>query len=126
MGLVPLLYEPRELLLKASSMILYLAVFYPQNNQYDTTATPSLTTTTTGSRLASIVRVIIKYVPLRLHVLLLLLVWIVVDMIPLRYFGRFTFVPLTWTSLVCAVGLTISFVRLAYDMITTTATTTKC
>ena len=64
--------------------------------------------------------------PLCLHVLLLLLVWIVVDMIPLRYFGRFTFVPLTWTSLVCAVGLTISFVRLAYDMITTTATTTKC
>ena len=105
LGVVPLLYEPREMLLKGASLMAYLATFYfiGCENQQPSAQIKS----TMISRL-------VVHVPFRWHCIALLLVWIQVDMMPIRFFGRWEFAPLALTSLACATGLLVSFLRLSY------------
>lgn len=106
MGLVPLLYEPRQLLLKGSTMICYLCAFYWYHLAYHQPVPAH-----------SWHMKWMSFVPFKLHGGLMVAVWVLVDMIPLRAFGRFEFAPLALTSLFCAFGLTISFIRLSYIMV---------
>ena len=111
LGLVPLLYEPREFLLKGTSLAAYLAAFDFWYFRHHPTTTTTTTTTTTA---------VDKDVPRGATrttwpaAVMMVLVWIQVDVLPLRWFGRWEFVPLALTSLVCATGLLISFVRLTH------------
>ncbi|GAX17068.1 alpha-1,3-glucosyltransferase [Fistulifera solaris] len=107
MGLVPLLYEPRELLLKGITFTCYLCAFYGYHKTHHQPV-PFYTR----------YRKMMMYVPYRFHGFLLAAVWIMVDLIPIRAFGRFEFAPLALTSLFCAFGLTIAFIRLLYFIVT--------
>jgi len=99
-GLFPLLFQPRELLLKWVSYVAYmcalsLALFQTEEDRrsvwqvyrYSTSIAVALTA-------------------------------IVVDAVPLSWWGRFEFAPLVFTSGACATGLFVSFLRLTYCMMT--------
>ena len=117
-GLVPLLYEPRELLLKGASLALYLLVFGRMCTA--TKENSSTTFSAIGRKHPLSLRI-----PRKIHILLLLSMWVLVDMLPLRLFGRLEFVPLALTSLSCASFLAISFVRIAHHMLVEVVPATK-
>jgi hypothetical protein len=131
LGLVPLLYEPRELLLKGTSLTAYLAAFYSyyyyslEGNVVNFTlsanglASIRETTTVEVSTKHSLAYRLVANVPVGFHIFALLLVWIQVDMLPTRFFGRWELVPLALTSLSCATALLVSFARLTFYMVMT-------
>lgn len=99
LGLMPLLYEPREFLLKAASFLLLISILSwkrPQNQQ-------------TTSWFA--------YLYQSLHVAGWFCTWILVDVLPLSLFGKYTFVPLAGTSVLVACGLLVTWARLAWVML---------
>lgn len=111
LGLVPLLYESRERLVKGASMTFFLSGFLCNfGPSSDMNQPPRGRDIKAGYFLS-------RGIPAWLHTLLLILIWILVDWVPLRFFGRFEFLPLALTSLACASGLLYSMIRIAYYML---------
>lgn len=100
LGLFPLLFQPTELLLKVSSFVAYLAFL-----KY-------LATDNCNTRQQSISRWGFWCVSLCLGAMILQL-----EIIPVRLYGKFEFLPLALTSLTTAFGLIMGFAFLTHHML---------
>jgi alpha-1,3-glucosyltransferase len=104
LGLFPLLFHPTEVLLKVFSFTAYLVILSSLSSQ--SSSPPPLQ----------------KRPPHRgcfqqqLVWLLIAVVLLILECIPLRYFGGYEFVPLALTSLTTAMGLLISFLQMSWRM----------
>jgi len=101
LGLFPLIFEPRELLLKLVSFSLYSAwLFWVfMQNQQEVKLLPG---------------VYARW--LTLSLIIVFLVVAVLEAIPISIWGRFAFAPLALTSIACAVGLLQASIRLTFSM----------
>lgn len=97
LGLFPILFRPQELMLKVCSYVAYLAVLQCLS------PTPPATTQNCSYTRSDWIGFICVVTIVQLEVLA-----------PLGFFGRFEFVPLGVTSLVCASGFLLLFARLCY------------
>jgi Ca2+/Na+ antiporter len=118
LGLFPLLFHPTELLLKVFSFTAYLVVLDQKINILRRPVRSS-----SSSFQSSPPRHRLLYTFFTTRCFQLVLVWffsaaviLILECIPLRYFGRYEFVPLTLTSLTTALGLLISFLEVSWRM----------
>ena len=137
LGLFPLLFQPREMLLKLISYVGYLAALlwwcsscftndnsrigesYTDNGD---TVTRDAAANTTSKRGDSFLQKILKRVfeiisSAQMPFFLASAIILVLEFVPIKFFGRFEFVPLALTSVICATCLTLSFLQLSADMI---------
>lgn len=97
LGLFPLLYEPRELLLKVTTYIAYLSLLYNLCLE-----TPDGHTVLTMRQRWWIT----------LQIGAIAMVAIVLEGVPIQVWGRYEFVPLALTSVSCAAALLLATIRL--------------
>lgn len=98
LGIFPLLFQPREILLRWVSYVGYMCVLSLtlfNKNDKDIWRLYRYSTTLVGT-----------------------ITMFVFDAVPSSWWGRFEFAPLAFTSGVCALGLLVSFLRLTYCMVT--------
>ena len=114
LGLFPLLFEPRELLLKLVTYVAYMAALYHVlwESSGSCTMHSGCTTKPPFFRL--------PMMQLEFYIVLLCIVGnlIILEMVPSATWGKFEFAPLAVTSLVCAAGLLLCWARISYHMAT--------
>jgi len=105
LGLFPLLFEPREMLLKWTSYVAYMAVLSAilfTNGWGDEDSDRD-----GNNKLGALTRIW-----LGLNVAGIAAIMVALDAVPISAWGRYEFAPLALTSLACAVGLLVPFIRL--------------
>ncbi|GKZ01516.1 hypothetical protein MPSEU_001102200 [Mayamaea pseudoterrestris] len=95
LGLFPLLFEPREFLLKLTSYMAYMAALYAFVGRTSNTEKAWV-----GVSLVGVFAVIVM-----------------LEGLPISFWGRMEFAPLAVTSLACAAGLIQCFARLTTNML---------
>jgi alpha-1,3-glucosyltransferase len=116
LGLCPLLFHPTEVLLKVFSFAAYLVIL----------SSPSFQSASSPSQSTLQKRPPRCFSQQRQQVFVWLLVTavlLILECLPIRYFGRYEFVPLAITSLTTAMGLLVSFLELSWKMVQLVAET---
>lgn len=95
-SLLPLLFPATETALKVVSLVAYLAILYDQV----VVAEPDQAVWDRWANRGTLLAVTVTIA--------------VLEGVPLRWWGRYTFLPLAWTSLVTALGLLLAWMQIAY------------
>lgn len=132
LGISPLLFEPREIPLKWTTYITYVAtltyLLFHNNimddndegeGEDDDYNNDNSQKTANSNVKTKINRNWFWWWDLYRYVssLAVMTIMIIIDVIPISLWGRYEFAPLALTSVACATGLLIAFVRLTYCMV---------